>query len=57
MLKRAELLLLKQHKSGVIGQSGSIGLYYHVMHLLRLLHSGITMLSEGYVPVRFEQQC
>ncbi len=28
----------------------------HVMHLLRLLHSGITVLSEGYVPVRVEQQ-
>lgn len=24
----------------------------HVMHLLRLLHSGITVLREGYVPVR-----
>lgn len=28
----------------------------HVMHLLRLLHSGITVLSAGYVPVRVEQQ-
>ena len=24
----------------------------HVMHLLRLLHSGVTVLREGYVPVR-----
>jgi len=27
----------------------------HVMHLLRLLQSGITVLREGYVPVRVEQ--
>lgn len=27
----------------------------HVMHLLRLLHSGITVLREGYVPVRVEE--
>jgi predicted nucleotidyltransferase len=28
----------------------------HVMHLLRLLHSGITVLREGYVPVRVGAQ-
>jgi hypothetical protein len=28
----------------------------HVMHLLRLLHSGITVLREGYVPVRVEAE-
>ncbi len=27
----------------------------HVMHLLRLLQSGITVLRDGYVPVRVEQ--
>ena len=27
----------------------------HVMHLIRLLISGITTLKEGYVPVRVEQ--
>src|SRR5690606_10196689 len=27
----------------------------HVMHLLRLLISGVTVLAEGYVPVRVEE--
>ena len=29
----------------------------HVMHLIRLLHSGITVLTDQYVPVRVVEQC
>jgi uncharacterized protein len=40
--------------SGDIRNKGEVK-WKHVMHLIRLLLSGVTLLREGYVPVRVEE--